>query len=241
MPIRSLCLLLLLLSANLASASLPGARLQAIRSEAFSVCSNLLVYYNPNQDGSDPKHAERYRQDLQQLQQLLTEEQDPVLSTAAADMGRQIAELERQPASEAQLYPNWINPLLEAQTRLDQQAAKRYAAALPGEAQQLDLHRLSLNVERLLLLYETRTFGSLAVYVVSVDDNTFPQLDQQILQGFNELQRQWPQQVNELAKLKRKYDFIRPRLLQHDLDWVPSSAAYYLGQVTDGLAKLDAE
>ncbi|MOA49751.1 hypothetical protein D3C78_1726710 [compost metagenome] len=47
-------------------------------------------------------------------------------------------------------------------------------------------------------------------------------------------------QVTELHKLKQKYDFIRPRLLQHDQKWVPGSAAYYLGQVGDGLARLSA-
>ncbi|MNG14461.1 hypothetical protein D3C84_982130 [compost metagenome] len=74
-----------------------------------------------------------------------------------------------------------------------------------------------------------------------MDDNTFPQLDQQILQGFTALEQDWPQQAAELSKLKRKYDFIRPRLLNHELGWVPGGAAYYLGQVSAGLAQLDSE
>lgn len=240
MPIRLLFTLMLLLP-GLASASLDAERLQTIRSQAFSTCSNLLVHYNPNQNDSDPRHAERYRQALHQLQQLVTLEQDPLLIQAASDMRQRIGELERQPASDAQLYPTWINPLLEAQARLDRQAGKRYAAIAPSEPSREVLHRLSLDIERLQLLYQTRTFGSLAVYVLEMDDNTFAQLDQQILQGFAALEHDWPQQAAELSKLKRKYDFIRPRLLSHELDWVPGGAAYYVGQVTDGLAKLDAE
>lgn len=237
MPTRLLFALLLL--PNLAFANLNAERLQSIRSQAFSVCSNLLVHYNPNQNNSDPRHAERYHQALQQLQQLATLEQDPLLIQATSEMRQRIAELEQQPASDAALYPTWINPLLEAQARLDQQAATRYAASAPrGPGRQL-LHRLTLDIERLQLLYQTRTFGSLAVYVLEVDENTFAQLDRQILQGFATLEQDWPQQATELSKLKRKYEFIRPRLLGHELGWVPGSAAYYLGQVSDGLGKLD--
>src|SRR3990167_8316489 len=131
MPVRLLFVLLLL--PHLAFASPNAERLQAIRSQAFSTCSNLLVHYNPNQNDSDPRHAERYRQALHQLQQLVTLEQDPLLIQAASDMRQRIGELERQSASDAQLYPTWINPLLEAQARLDRQAGKRYAAIAPSE------------------------------------------------------------------------------------------------------------
>jgi hypothetical protein len=240
MPTRLLFALMLLLP-GLASASLDAERLQTIRSQAFSACSNLLVHYNPNQKDSDPRHAERYRQALHQLLQLVTLEKDPLLIQAASDMRQRIGELERQPASDAQLYPNWINPLLEAQARLDRQAGKRYAAIAPSEPHREVLHRLSLDIERLQLLYQTRTFGSLAVYVMAVDDNTFVQLDQQILEGFAVLEHDWSQQAIDLSKLRRKYDFIRPRLLNHEQGWVPGGAAYYLGQVTDGLARLGAK
>jgi hypothetical protein len=240
MPIRQLFALILLLP-GLASANPDAERLQSIRSQAFSTCSSLLVHYNPNQNDSDPRHAEDYRQALNQLQQLVTQVQDPVLIQAASDMRQRIGELERQPASDAQLYPNWINPLLEAQARLDRQAAKRYAAIAPSEPHREALHRLSLDIERLQLLYQTRTFGSLAVYVMEMDDNTFVQLDQQIREGFAVLEHDWSQQAFELSKLRRKYDFIRPRLLNHQQGWVPGGAAYYLGQVTEGLARLCAE
>jgi hypothetical protein len=240
MPIRLLFTLFLLLS-NLAEASLDAERLQTIRSQALSVCSNLIVHYNPNQDDSDPRYAERYRQTLQQLQQLVAQDGDPQLIQAASDMRHRIDELEHQPASNAHLYPAWINPLLKAQARLDQQAAKRYAAVAPSEPRRLALHTLSLNIERLQLLYQARIFGSLVVYVVDVDDTTFPQLDEQILQGFTALIQAWPQHAVELNKLKLKYDFVRPRLLKHEQSWVPGSATYYLGQVSNGLANLDTQ
>lgn len=239
MPVRLLLVLLLL--PHWAFASPNAERLQAIRSQAFSTCSNLLVHYNPNQNDSDPRNAERYQQALQQLQRLVTLEQDPLLIQYASDMRKHVEQLERQSATTAELYPTWINPLLEAQSRLDQQASVRYASATPIEPRRQALHKLALDIERLQLLYQTRTFGSLAVYVIEMDDTTFAQLDQQIQQNFTALKQDWPEHAAELNKLLRKYDFIRPRLLKHELVWVPGSAAYYLGQVTDGLARIDAE
>jgi hypothetical protein len=239
MPMRQLFFVLLLLP-SMASASLDAERLQAIRSQAFSVCSNLLVHYNPNQDDHDPRYAERYRQDLLKLQQLVAQEEDPQLIQSVDSMRHSIDELERQPASNAQLYPAWINPLLKAQASLDKQAAKRYSSVAPSELR-LTLHSLTLNIERLQLLYQARTFGGLVVYAVDGDDNMFNQLDQQIVQGFTELGQSWPQHSIELSRLKSKYDFVRPSLLKNEKGWVPSGAAYYLGQVSDGLVSIDAD
>lgn len=226
------------LLSSFALATPSAERLQEIRHLAFSAASNLLVFYSPKQDGGDPRYLERYQQDLRQLKELVALEQDDALSTAVRNMEQRIAELQRQPASSAQLFPTWINPLLEEQARLDQQLADRYAAVQPAQPIRLELHRLNLNVQRLQLLYQTRVFGTLSVYLMPVDEGTFADLDRQILQGFAESERLEPVQGPELGKLKGKYEFIRPRLLQHDQKWVPGSAAYYLGQVGDGLARL---
>lgn len=236
-----LLLVLLLALPGLASASLSAQRLQDIRIQAFGTCSNLLAFYNPNQDAADPRHAERYREHLQALQGLLDGQDATPLGQAGAEMHTLVADLGRVPAGQAELYPELIIPLLKAHARLDREAATAYAAAPPAEQRQLTLHGLSLNVERLLLLYQTRAFSLIGMYVLDVDDNTVPQLDGQIHQGFADLAAQWPEHSAELAKLKQSYDFIRPRLLQHDRAWVPGSAAYYLGQVTTRLAQLDAE
>lgn len=150
-------------------------------------------------------------------------------------MRKQVSALEQQPASNAQLYPNWINPLLEAHANLDRLAASRYTANPPVAPELAIRHTLTLDVARLLLLYQTRTFGSLAVYVIEVDEGTFTHLDLQIKQGFRTMEQLTPDQAVAIAKLKRKYEYIRPRLLQHEIDWVPTGAAYYLGQIIDGL------
>lgn len=239
MPIRLLFTLLLL--PHLAYATPNAEHLQTIRSLAFNACSNLLVRYNPNQSDSNPRYTERYQQALDQLSQLVAQEKDPLLSKLASELNERIQKLEQQPANRTELYPVWINPVLESQARLDLQASVRYASAPPVEAMRQALHQLMLNVERLLLLYETRSFGSLAVYVKSMNETSFAQLDHDILQSFLTLKQRWPQHAHELDKLMSKYDYIRPHLLKHDLAPLPGGAAYYLGQVNDGLARIDSK
>lgn len=239
MPVRLLLVLLLMLP-GLASASLSAHQLQDLRLQAFAACSNLLAFYNPNQQAADPRHLERYRQGFAGVRQLLAGQGDSDLDAAQAEMHSWLAELERVPAGQTELYPDRIIPLLKAHARLDRRAAELYAAAPPAEQRQLALHRLSLDIERLLLLYQSRAFSLIGMYVLDVDDDTVPGLDGQILQGFADLKAQWPAHAAELARLKQNYDFIRPRLLQHDRGWVPGSAAYYLGQITTRLAEIDA-
>ncbi|MNN96595.1 hypothetical protein D3C81_2156150 [compost metagenome] len=77
------------------------------------------------------------------------------------------------------------------------------------------------------------------MYVMVVDDETVPDLDRNIINGLSELNKQWPEKSAELERLNTKYRFIRFRLLNNSRGWVPGSAAYYMGGIADGLAKLD--
>ena len=97
MPWR-LSLILLCLLPALACAELSAGRLQDIRLQAFGLCSNLLAFYNPNQQAADPRHAERYRQDLLTLRGLLAGQGAASLELAVVEMGEQIDGLEAVPA-----------------------------------------------------------------------------------------------------------------------------------------------
>ena len=232
---RLICFALMLFPVAV-SASFDSDQLSRIRYQAFAVSSELLLYYNPNQDGSDPRHANGYRQGLAQLQ-IAVRGAPVALQKTTAELQRLIEILEAQPstADQVQLRPTLINPILESQASLDRQAEQLYGK-LPASQRHV-LHALQVDLARLLLLYETRTFGSLGVYMMEMDDDSFVRLDQQIIVGFDSLHSEDSQKIDELKALRRKYDYIRPRLLQHSQDWVPESAFYYL----DGIARrLDA-
>lgn len=239
MRLASLTPLLLLPFFALAEPS--AENLQTMRYLAFSAGSHLLLYYNPNQIDSDPRFAERYHHDLQRLQQLVVMAGDPALEQISDQLAREVAELESQPKSDAQLRPLWINPILQTHATLDQMAQKRYTPLSSKGGARLTIDRLSLDVQRLLLLYQTRTFSSLGVYIDEIKEGAPETLDQRITEGFSELARTQSQSVGEIAKLRRMYEFVRPRLLRLELGAVPGGAAYYLAQIGDGLTLLSEQ
>lgn len=231
-----LCLALALMAPGMAGAQLPGDQLHAARIQAFSLCSHLLAYYNPNQDGIDLRYADAYRQGLQQLQRQVR--QDPELTGIVEDMAGAIRALEAVPAEQPELYPEWLTLVLMAQAQFDQQLAEREAGSPTVAPPVASVQALRLDIERLLLLYQSRAFGLLGMYVLVVDENTVAQLDARILGGFAGLQAQGAAPDSELAKLQGYYSFIRPHLLEQQRGWVPGSAAYYLQQASQGLAGL---
>ncbi|MFZ6044955.1 hypothetical protein ACFW0H_02380 [Pseudomonas sp. CR3202] len=239
MRIASLTPLLLL--SFFAQAEPLAENLQTIRYLAFSAGSHLLLHFNPNQIDNDPRYAERYHHDLKRIQQLVVMVGDPALEQLTDQLAREVAELESQPKSDAQLRPLWINPILQTQSTLDQIAQKRYMPLSPKGGSRLTIDRLSLDVQRLLLLYQTRTFGSLGVYIEELKEDAPETLDRRITEGFSELARTQSQSAGEIAKLSRMYEFVRPRLLKLELGAVPSGAAYYLAQIGDGLAQLSEQ
>jgi hypothetical protein len=230
-------LLSLALPAHAESLS-PADTWQAIRSAAFSLCSNLLLYYNPEQPDSDPRHREAYRQGLASLEQLIGQTGEAAMNEPLQQMREQIDLLERHADADRLLKPRWVIPTLQAQARLDQLAAARYAQVAPDAPLVRSLHEQSLDVSRMLLMYQIHTFGSLAVYFMEVDDATPSRLDREIGLRFERMLAQWPDLKDQLVALGRDYDFIRPRLLQRDKTWVSGSAAYYLGRIATHLDRL---
>lgn len=231
-----LILILLLVLPNIAGAQLAPVQWYDIRIQAFSVCSHLLAYYNPNQEGVDLRHAEVYRERLGVLKQQVA--QEPELSRIVAQMTDSVDELETVPVQQPELHPEWLTLVLMAQAELDQQLAERAEAVAPPSSGIAVVQELKLDIERFLLLYQSRAFGLLGMYGMVVDEDTVKQLDAAILHGFDVLQAQRDEHEPELARLNSYYNFIRPHLLEQQRGWVPGSAAYYLRQTSEGLAHL---
>lgn len=235
MRVRLMIFLLLMLP-GLAHAQLSAAQLHAVRTQAFSVCSYLLAYYNPNQDAADVRHADSYREGMQRLQQLVR--WDSNLDRLVDEMAHSIDGLEAVPPEQPELYPGLLTPALRAQAELDLELAQRAVRISPSSAEMATMQELRLDIERSLLLYQTRAFGLLSMYVLVVDEDTVAQLDTRILQGFADVRAQHAQHRAELARLQGYYTYMRPHLFARQRAWVPSSAVYYLQQASMGLAGL---
>ena len=226
-----LSLLALLFCPMLSFAQNARDDLQSIRYLAFSASSHLLLHYNSNTGTSDPQHAEKYRADLQQLDALLKQTQSLELQAEGSRFQSLIDTLEQHRDEAVQLYPIWINPILESQARLDALADTMAADTTQVRPAVQALQRLSLNTQRLLLYYQTRAFGSLAVYIDDLKQGAPDNLDNAIRRDLSALQDALPEQSQALNKLTRNYHYIRGHLLQREGEFVPGSVAFYLAQI----------
>ncbi len=229
MPLKQ-ALLALLLFPLLALAQDSEENLLSIRYLAFNSANYLLLHYNISNGTGDPKYAEKYRADLQRLNDSITQIPSPELRAEGQRLQALVHELEQQ-RDQPDLYPIWINPILESQAKIEAMAQRLTQNDAGANTSRLQLERLTLNSQRLLLFYQTRAFGSLAVYIDDIKQGAPQTLDQAIQQDFTALRNSLPQQAKELAKLERKYNFIRRQVLQQQGEFVPDSVAYYLEQI----------
>ncbi|WP_185831644.1 hypothetical protein, partial [Pseudomonas aeruginosa] len=178
------------------------------------------------------------KQDLARLNQLLVDSENPELLEEGKKFQDQIAELERQPRSASNLYPKWVNPILEMQAHLDSelQLLVSKQEVMVGADKKVAC-QLQLDVQRLLLYYQTQSFGSLAIYLDELKAGDPSAIDGRVLDAFGALRHSANPTATSLARLQAKYEFVRPHLLDKRLELVPSGAAYYLGQIGDVLGR----
>ncbi|MCG7201481.1 hypothetical protein MD273_17220 [Marinobacter pelagius] len=221
-----------------AQASNQAAELQQIRLQGFALINNLLAYYNPNSDGVDPRFQDRYQAARAQLIQVVPAQGE--LREALENLLQYLAEFEAEAGeTPAYLYAHWFNPMLKAHAALDRLADQRYQMqAVAGNVAKQ--HELNLKLSKLLLLYQTRTFGigTLGVFAVEMDENAFKDLDASITKGFSKIIEDAPGLTDSVERLANQYAFVRPRLLDHSQKWVPGITAYYMGNISQDLAAL---
>lgn len=216
-------------------------RLHEIRSQGFLLCANLLVYYN-NQDPAGafyPEAREAYRRNLAELERLTTAQQgQPELGAALGEMKAAIGQLEQQPENSRTEYSLWLNPVLRAQGDLDRQVSTAYQASGEPPASLAALHQLSLDIGRMLLLYESQAFSRTGIYSFEVHENSFDEIDQRIGATHAALEQQLPGAGTELKEVWQNYSFVRQRLKASEQQVVARSASLYLGKSVDTLDRL---
>lgn len=238
-----LALVLFVLSAPARADSSLAQRLHEIRTQGFLLCANLLVYYN-NQDPAGafyPASREAYRQSLAELDTLTATLQDKAALTASLrEMRSAIGQLEKQPENARVEYSMWLNPVLRAQGDFDKLAAAAYRESGAQPAAVANLHQLSLDISRMLLLYESQAFSRTGIYSFEVHEDSFQEIDQRIGATHKSLEEQLPDAGNKLKEVWRNYSFIRQRLKASEQAVVARSASLYLGKSVDSLDLLAA-
>ena len=129
-----------------------------------------------------------------------------------------------------------------AHGNLEKAAAELYAAeAAEAPPELVALHAQSIETSRMLLLYENNMFSSVGVYFIQTKEGIFDALDERIAEGSARLKSLMPDRQDTLRMLDKQYDFIRPRLINHHTDWVPTIAAFYLHKNIETLDELASE
>ncbi|MNN15612.1 hypothetical protein D3C81_1287230 [compost metagenome] len=224
---------LLLLSITARAESSVPQQLHEIRTHGFMLCANLLVYFN-NQDPAaafDPKAREAYRRNLQELDTLAAAVADkPEIAAALQGLKTSISELEQQPEDARVLYTSSLNPVLHAQSDLDEAAGAAYPEAGDISPAISGLHQMSLDMSRILLLYQSKGFSNIGIHSVELDEHSFNKIDERIGSTHENLLKLAPDMNTELNEVWRNYNFVRQRLKTNGQMVVSRSASLYLGK-----------
>lgn len=210
-------------------------RIQEMRSLAYLATANLMVFYNLDATPFEPENAKSYRQSFERLQQIAAQNNYSLISAELRkieDLAGQLEALPRDPNHVRTVYIPYqiqLNPLFDAQQRIEQDLEQRYTAQANGNDDwQQALHALSLDHSRIMQQYSMLTFTALAY--VNAQDPTLSIIDERIRQQFETLKTRYPDQSAELEKLNINYNFIRQRLVEQSRPWIPGRALFYLSR-----------
>lgn len=229
---------LLLLSITARAESSVPQQLHEIRTHGFMLCSNLLVYFN-NQDPTaafDPAVREAYRRNLRELDTLVATVADkPGIAAALQGLKTSISELEQQPENARVLYTSSLNPVLHAQSDLDKAAGAAYLETGEIAPAVASLHQMSLDMSRMLLLYQGKGFSNIGIHSVELDEHSYNRIDQRIGSTLEQLLELAPDMKTPLNEAWRNYNFVRQHLKKDGQTVVSRSASLYLGKGVEQL------
>ena len=243
--LKRLLVLALLCMAPFAHADIQRLQqLHELRSQGFLAGTYLLIDNNLFERVREPGNREIYRGAMGQMDRLLkqlgsTGELRPLYNDFAA----LVTELEQLPEGEQAYYGlATVNRIMMAHGKLEKAAGELYAAETADAPTELvALHAQSIETSRILLLYENNMFSSVGVYFIQTQEGIFEDLDAQIAEGSAKLKSILPDHQDTLRQLDQQYEFIRPRLINHHTDWVPTIAAFYLRKNIEILDNLSSE
>ncbi|QIB50819.1 hypothetical protein [Pseudomonas sp. OIL-1] len=217
--------------------------LHEFRSDGYVTGTYVLIDNNLFERVREPGNRETYNNALKNMDQLLRKMGNPTELRRPYDaLVALIRQLEGQSIEEAHYHLATVNQIMMAHAELDKAVAAEYdLLAKDAPEDLLALHRQSLETNQILLLYQNSMFSSIGVYFVEAKEGLFNEMDARITQRANELRELFPELNATFDQLEKQYEFIKPRLLDHRADWVPTIAAFYLLRNTSTLNNLSRD
>lgn len=210
-------------------------RIQEMRSLAYLATTNLMVFYNLDATPFEAENIDSFQRSFKQLQQLASKPNYSLVGAELKKIEGLSAQLEALPRDLNHVrtvyipYQLLLNPLFDAQQRIEQDLGQRYTALANGNDDwQRELHALSLDHSRIMQQYSMLTFTALAY--LNLQDPTLSGIDERITQQFETLKARYPEQRTELEKLSINYNFIRKKLVEQPRPWIPGRVLFYLSR-----------
>lgn len=219
-------------------------RIHEMRSLAYLATTNLMVFYNLDATPFDPDNAKNYRDSLTQLAQIATQDSDSVVNNELRKIEALTTQLDALPRDREHVrtvaipYQRLLNPLYQAQQRIDNDLEQRYEALARNSTDgwQQGVNALSIEHSRMMQQYAMLTFPSLAY--LNIEDPTLALIDGRIQHGFEQLERLHVKHAAELQKLAVNYTFIRKKLVNQPRPWIPVRTTFYLSRNITALSGL---
>lgn len=217
--------------------------LHEFRSDGYVTGTYVLIDNNLFERVREPSNRETYNNSLKNMDQLLRKMGNPTeLRRPYDSLVALIRQLEGQSIEEAHYHLATVNQVMMAHAELDKAAAAEYDRLAVDAPEDLSvLHRQSLETSQILLLYQNSMFSSIGVYFVEAKEGLFNEMDERISQRAMKLRELLPELEATFDQLDKQYNFIKPRLLDHRADWVPTIAAFYLLRNTSTLNTLSRD
>lgn len=212
----------------------------SLRTQALLLTANALVYFDADPRARpDERHLARMQQAGEGLRRQLDAGPWPAELRQAGEtlLAQQVA-LAAVPREQAPRYPQLLVALLDARLQLEAQLRQHAEAAT---APRQLLQRLNQAIGELLLHAQARSARVLGDHSLSLDQDGFAALDQQIEADFAAAIELLPAQAEALHKQRLAYRFVRKRLLDADPGQVDGSLERYLGGVLLSLDTLAAD
>ncbi len=242
--LKRLLILLLLSVVPLAHADIQRLQnLHEFRSEGYVASTYMLLDNNLFERIREPGHREAYNAAIGNMEQLLRRMGNPNELRAPYDefVGL-VRKLEGQSNEEPHYQLATVNEVMIAHAQMDKAVTIAYEELAKNAPEKLlALHRQSTDISQILLLYQNNMFSSVGIYFVEAEEGMFAKINSRITERSDELHKLFPDMTSTLNQLDHHYSFIRPRLLNHRSDWVPTIAAFYLLRNTGTLNNLSRE
>lgn len=238
----SFCLLVGLAGVASTASAAGRQELQEMRSQSYSLISNVLIYYNPLGTPYDAANTSASEHDLAGLKALALRLSDAEVNERIKNLSNLITDLQHHlPQSRKEIrsvnpgYSRWLPQIIEQQDQLQQRLSQLYAQQPPAGEHQTLLHMLAHDLERLHLSYQVSSFWSLGADLFILNEQTIRALDASILAGLNKLKDADNDLSERLEQPSRTYRFARERAMNQYGDWAPNAVGRYLGSTVDEL------